>query len=255
MLLSVCFAAAAFADEKEVEAERGITTFGVVSSDEHGNLAFTVPLYVTFAVIKEDGASKVLTPSASSYCLTNVGISGYMAVSALELTGIGNQQLRFVSGKDIASYAGSPVAMALSVGGQDFPAGSMIAEKTTNKINITKADLLAGTSGFVYQHSRVSGDTTIEETKFNPIKAKIEAYDVNTLPIELSGVVSKNWLTGSDSATDSFAATPQWKLQYTISRCDSVGNLIDTVQTYSGAPKNYTDFVWNTTTKEFEPKS
>ena len=254
---------AAQADETAVEAERGMTTFGVISSDELSNVSFSVPLYATIAVINNGGTATVISPSAKSYCLTNTGQSGYVAVSKLTVQGVGDQPFRLISGAD--TYTGTRAAIALEVGGQGFPAGEVIPEKTDDTVVIDKEALLAGSSDFVYQRTWLEPDpegtlddegnvVQIEksEMKLRPIKAKVSVTDKNTLPITLSGTVSASWLTNDNPETDSISAAPHWKLKYTVSRCDSVGNLLDTTHVYSGAPSNYTDYVWNADTKAFE---
>lgn len=236
LLLSIAFPTVAFADKvatSDKNTDQGITSFGIASTSVSPNVSFTVPLFVTLAVIGNDethsGAATVYAPSATSYKLINTGESGYIAVNEVKTEKIGTGT--WVLNSSVAATGTTDGnAIKLSVGGVDL--GSVGVATNTSLVNETK--LLAAPENVFTSTGNLRA-----------IPSKNENTSKYWVEIPFVGIINSNW--GVQSTTNDKNAAPQWRITYNVVRVDAGGHKINS-HTYSGNVKKY---VWDDVAKEF----
>ena len=224
LVLQLLLCSAAGVAEKTAESDRtstGVTTFGMASVKAYPRISFSVPLYVTLAVVgdKVGQTTRVYAPAAGNYQITNLS-TGKIGVTGLKVSTVANNTWALTG-----NTAPSTVSqMKLSLGGVVLP------QLTSGEASVpltTEADVGLYHSGSAFANSN------------GKPKAIATTGDDSKLSLQFAGSVIPQWYeTGTE-----LAATPQWSVSYTLTQVDDAGNEI-VAYTYSG---NARRFVWDGT--------
>ena len=195
----------------------GGTTIGVMSLKDT-QVSFTVPLYVTLAVVGDGVNGTVYTPSSGAYKITNTSNNSTIAVTGLKTEKaagstwtLKNAQVALTDGKD----------MLLKLNGNTLLVDDAVTTDT-DEGTIEYMALAAGDGNYFVKDA--------DKGQYTPI------LKAGTIGLELVGKVKSEWAK-DENAKDTQAAA-QWTITYTISQCDSEGYPIKAF-TYVGNNKNY----------------
>lgn len=185
----------------------GHTTFSIVESTlDPTNVSFTVPLFVTMAVV--DGSTDVKVPSNYEITNTSKGSgTGVDAIPALDIavTAMTFEKLATSTYNTVASGGGAK-DIALSIGGLMMPA--------LNSVGTVAVDVTSGANAFFNgtdKYTQIAADESIN------------------LPLVAT-------LGAAPEDLDNAKAVPQFKVKYVVSAVDAAtGNLLPV---YAGDDKN-----------------
>jgi|GEM_PF-6454892 len=200
----------------------GGTTVGVMALKDT-QVSFTVPLYMTLAVVGDGVNGTVYTPASTAYKITNTSNNANIAVTGLktETSGTVDWSLKkadkLTAGKDISLLLNS---------------NQLLTDDDTTTTDITENDL---------QYTQLAAGTLSAETGDFFVKDKVKnqytpILKTASMGLTMTGKVTDNWAKTAAAADQQ--ATAQWKITYTVSQCDTDGNLIKAF-TYAGGNENY----------------
>lgn len=220
----------------------GGTTVGVLAIKDT-QVSFTVPLYVTLAVIADSATpanGKVYTPT--NYAITNTSKNATIAVSGIATTkeASGTWTLSATAPTAAAAAADFKV-MQLCIG--DLQNGLVYDDTATADVD---EGTIAGTS-IRYDTGAKTG--TLSTVFANSTTGTYSPILKNSSKaLALTGKVVDGWATNVNNTINADKAAAQWKITYTLSQVDDNGNPI-VAYTYAGNNQTY---VWSVENGDFE---
>lgn len=216
------------------ERASGGTTVSIIAIKNNSpQLSFTVPLYVTMAVIGKTNATggDVYTPSGANYKIVNTSGNSDTKIGVIKIAVKGAGPATTADADNWTLTEGTPsgsTAMRLYMSASTSTTNALVMPRVARKDTTT---------------AQVINSATLWTKKDSPFgaggKPTLISPTDDGIRIQLIGQVGTNWKTNAKE----FSATPMWIFYYTVAKMDADGNLL-TAYTYAG---NKTNYVWDGT--------